>query len=131
MAALTPSVPDKVEVLANVETVLAWDVKGLERPSLQDATGMVEQFTEFGRTVAEDLRTQCLGIPADSEAGRSAQTILGEADRRLYASPPNPLSQQAATHRAQNLARLVKGLLRAAGQVSEEQARAAPRPLRR
>ncbi|MFC5804518.1 DUF6415 family natural product biosynthesis protein [Streptomyces formicae] len=123
MAALTPAAPDKVEVLANIETVLAWDLRGPAHPSVEDAMGMVAQFTEFGRIVAEDLRTQCLGIPADSGAGRSGHTILGEADRRLHASPPNPLSQQAATHRAQNLARLIQALNRATGEVGKEQAK--------
>jgi hypothetical protein len=90
---------------------------------------MVEQFTDYGRIAADDLRTLCLSIPADSDTRRSAQATLNEASRRLYLSPPNA-TRQAAAHRAQNIARLVQGLLRATGQVREEQAaaRASGRP---
>lgn len=126
MASLTSAVPDKVQVLANVETVLAWNLTNSPGfPAADVALGMVEQLTVYGRIIADDLRTQCLNIPADSVAGRSAQATLSEASRRLHLPPPAS-TPQAAGHRAQNIARLVQGLLRAVGEVGEvgeEQAR--------
>ncbi|MGC5042473.1 DUF6415 family natural product biosynthesis protein [Streptomyces albidoflavus] len=123
MAPLTSAVPDKIEILAAIETVLTWDLDGPDRPAVNVALGFVQEFTAYGRIVADDLRTQCLSIPANSQAGRGTQAILSEAARRLHLSPP-ARTPQGAGHRAQNIARLVKGLLRAMGEVGEEQARA-------
>ncbi|OIK02709.1 hypothetical protein BIV25_02985 [Streptomyces sp. MUSC 14] len=105
---------------------LVWDLKGSHLPSVEVALDMVEQFTVFGRAVADDLRTGCLSIPADSEAGIeiSAQATLGEATRRLYLSPPRA-TQEVASHRAQNIARLVRRLLEATEAVRQELERAA------
>lgn len=127
MAPLTSMVPDKVEVLANVNTVLDWDLNAPDFPSVEDTETLVEQFTEYGRVLAEDLRTLCLSIMADSEAGISAHSILGEADGRLEAPLPSPLAPRHAARRAQNLARLIRGLLRATGKVREAQERAVDR----
>ncbi|WP_208874845.1 DUF6415 family natural product biosynthesis protein [Streptomyces sp. PBH53] len=121
MAPLTIAVPTQAEVLASVETVLRWDVNGDDLPAVDVVVGLVEQFTEYGRVIADDLRVQCLSIPADSDAGLSAAAILGEASRRLHLPPPYR-TPQASVHRAQNIARLVKALLRAAGTVGEAQA---------
>ena len=124
MAALTPAVPDKAEILPLVETTLACDLKGPRLPSVVVALNMVEKFTEFGRAAADDLRTGCLSIPADSEAGIGAQATLGQAARLLYLSPPHA-SQELAAHRAQNLAHLVHRLVETAEEVRQEQERAA------
>ncbi|MEV6424732.1 DUF6415 family natural product biosynthesis protein [Streptomyces sp. NPDC051662] len=128
MAALTPTGPDKVEVLANIDLTLAWNLEGPDLPAVDIALSLIEQFTEYGRTVADELRTLLLGIPADSDAVISARAALGEASRRLHLPPPSS-TPHAAGQRAQNLARLVQGLVRAAGRVAEEQARVRrPRP---
>jgi DNA-binding CsgD family transcriptional regulator len=130
MAALTPAVPDKVEIVLLAEAATSWDLNGQSLPDLDDALALVEQFTDYGRIVADDLRTLCLSIPADSSVGVSAQATLSEASRRLYLPPPSA-TQQPAARRAQNLARLVQALVRATGEVSEVQARAAPQARRR
>ncbi|WP_326682028.1 DUF6415 family natural product biosynthesis protein [Streptomyces sp. NBC_01237] len=124
MASLTDSVPDKVEVLAIVETALAWDLSGSDLPPADVTLGMVEQLTTYGRVVAIALRTMCLSLPAESEARLGAQATLSEAGRRLYLPPPEG-TRPAAARRARNVARLVQGLLRATHQVSAEQ-RSAP-----
>ncbi|WP_405591928.1 hypothetical protein [Streptomyces sp. NBC_01092] len=126
MAAVTPTVPGKAEILPLVETALAWDLKGPRLPSVIVALGMVETLTEFGRAVAEDLRAGCLNIPADSEAGTGAQATLGQAAGRLYLSPPHA-SQKLVAHRAQNLAHLIHRLVEATEEVRQEQERAACR----
>ncbi|MEE1797521.1 DUF6415 family natural product biosynthesis protein [Streptomyces sp. JV176] len=122
MAALTAGVPDKVEILALVESALAWDLNGGILPTGNDALRMAEQFADYGRIVADDLRTLVLSIPADSDVAIRAQATLSEASRRLPLPPP-PDTPRAAGRRAQNLARLVQGLCRAAGRITEEQAR--------
>ncbi|MET7716309.1 hypothetical protein [Streptomyces sp. NPDC005407] len=134
MVALTPIVPDKVEILALVEAAVPWDLSGPDLPTVQVSLDMAEQFTHYGRIVADDLRTQCLGIPADSAVGRSAQATLSEAARRLNLKPlARTAGQRSAARRAQNLARLVQALNRAIDRVIEEQARSRPirTPLRR
>ncbi|MFD3514884.1 DUF6415 family natural product biosynthesis protein [Streptomyces sp. NPDC058657] len=122
MAALTPVVPDKVEVLALVEEVLAWDLQGPELPEPASSLVLVEQFTTYGKVLADDLGTLCLNIRASSQAGNGAQATLNEASRRLHLSPPPP-GPLAAAHRAQNLARLTQALLRSIDQVNDEHAR--------
>ncbi|WP_327352753.1 DUF6415 family natural product biosynthesis protein [Streptomyces sp. NBC_01304] len=124
MAALTPTVPDKVEVLANVNTVLDWDLSSPDVPSAADSVAVVEQFTAYSQVLAKDLRTLCLSILADSEVGVRARSILGETSGRLSAPLPSPLTDRYAARRAQNLARLIQGLLRATAQVREAQERA-------
>lgn len=128
MVPLTSAVPDKVDVLADVHAVLAWDLDGSELPSIDAAMALTERFRDYSWILVEDLRTQRLGVPADSEAGISAQAVIVEAVGRLAASLPNPLTAQSASRRAQNIARLLKSLLRATGLVGEELCRAAPRP---
>ncbi|MFI1201638.1 DUF6415 family natural product biosynthesis protein [Streptomyces sp. NPDC020883] len=122
MAALTPVTPDKAEVLSLVEAVLAWDVSGSNLPELEESLGLFEQFTAYGRVVAEDLRTLCVNVPAESGAGRSVRATLGESGRRLYL--PAPTTRRSAACLAQNLARLVQALNRATGVVGVEQAKA-------
>ncbi|GHF33445.1 hypothetical protein GCM10010218_13180 [Streptomyces mashuensis] len=122
MASLTAAVPGKAEIRAHVDMVLAWNLNGPALPALDSALCMIEQLTDYGRIVANDLRAQCLKVPADSDARHNAQATLGEASRRLHLPPPYR-TPQAAGRRAQNIARLVNALLRAVGEVSREQAR--------
>ncbi|MER6528736.1 hypothetical protein [Streptomyces sp. NPDC001508] len=87
MASLTPAVPDKAVVPANVEKVLACDLEGADLPSVDLALGLLERFTICGRSVAGDLRALCISLPEDSEARRGVQATLSEASRRLYLAP--------------------------------------------
>lgn len=106
-----------------VGRVLAWDVRGPGLPDLDQRQRIVELLATYGRVVADDLRTQCLNVSANSDAGVAAQAALGEASRRLYLPPPHP-TQQAMALRAQNLARLTRTLTHAAGEVAKERERA-------
>ncbi|MFF5567693.1 DUF6415 family natural product biosynthesis protein [Streptomyces sp. NPDC012623] len=120
MAPLTPAVPDEVEILAKVDMTLARNLEGPDLPAVDISLAEVEQFIAYGRTLADELRTLVLSISADSDAWISAQATLSESVRRLHLAPP-PGTPHAAARRAQNLARLVKGLLRSAGRVTKEQ----------
>ncbi|MEN8656097.1 hypothetical protein ABCR94_37385 [Streptomyces sp. 21So2-11] len=118
------AVPNKVEVLALVEAALSWDVDSPELPAVKDALAMAQQFTDFGRIVAEDLEAQMLSLPADSELCLGGRATLVEASRRLYLRPlAQTAAPRSAAHRAQNLARLVQTLDRAFGEVCYEQVR--------
>ncbi|MBK3639480.1 DUF6415 family natural product biosynthesis protein [Streptomyces sp. MBT33] len=122
-----PVEDDKDEVLGLVATALSWDLYGHGLPAVDVALGMAETFSRYGRNIADELRTQCLSVPADSWAGLGAQATLGEAGRRLTLRPLAPTAApRSAAHRAQNLARLVQALTRAIDQVSEERARSSP-----
>lgn len=78
MAALTPAVPDKAEILPFVETALAWDHKCHILPSVVVALGAVETFTEFGRT-AVDLR-DCFSADLPSQSAQ--RRVSGAKARR-------------------------------------------------
>lgn len=122
MVPLTRTAPDADQILADIGTVLAWDLAGPSAPSAAEALGLVERFTVFGRVIAADLRALCLALPADSKAGQDAHAVLDEASLWLYLSPAVGTAHSAA-HRAQNLARLADMLLRAVEAAGEEQAR--------
>ncbi|MFJ9889509.1 DUF6415 family natural product biosynthesis protein [Streptomyces sp. NPDC091287] len=127
MTSLTPAVPDKVEILALVGAALSWDVDSTARPAVKDALDMARQFTDYGRIVADDLETQILSLPADSDLYIRSQATLGEVSRRLHLRPPvQSASPQSAGKRAQNLARLVQALNRTIGEVVREQVRSRP-----
>ncbi|MFF1678431.1 hypothetical protein ACFVYG_20630 [Streptomyces sp. NPDC058256] len=120
-----PVEDDKDEVLVLVAAALSWDLNGHGLPPVDIARGMAETFRRYGRDIADELRTQCLSISADSWAGLGAQATLGEAARRLNLRPLAPTAApRSAAHRAQNLALLVQALDRATGQVNEERTRA-------
>lgn len=127
-----PVEDDKAEVLILVATALSWNPNGHDLPAVDVALRMAETFSRYGRDIADELRTQCLSIPADSWAGLGAQATLGEAARRLNLRPLAPTAApRSAAHRTQNLARLVQALTRAIDQVSEERAHSSPVPQRR
>ncbi|MBT2396243.1 DUF6415 family natural product biosynthesis protein [Streptomyces sp. ISL-100] len=127
MTSLTPTVSDKVEILALVETALSWDVDSPALPAVKDALDMARQFTDYGLIVADDLQTQIFSFPADSDLCISAQATLGEASRRLHLKPlAQSAAPRSAAHRAQNLARLVQALNRTISEVGREQARTRP-----
>lgn len=114
MAALTPAVCDKAEMLPLIDQALSWDLNRPELPAAEAALDMAERFTPFGRIVAEDLRALCLSVPADSDAGRVAQAALTDAALRLnLKSLARTAGWRPAAHRAQDLARLVQALLHA------------------
>ncbi|MER7224274.1 DUF6415 family natural product biosynthesis protein [Streptomyces rubradiris] len=113
---------DEEQILAATGLVLDWDLDGSSLPPVDEALGLVEQFTTFGRDLAGDLRDLCLGLPDDSRVGQAAHVTLGEASGRLYLPPPAG-TPRAAAHRAQNLARLFEALLRAVEAVSNERDR--------
>lgn len=116
-ADLPQAVPDKVEILSLVETALSWDLDSTALPPVEDALDMTKQFTDYGRVIADDL-TRILSIAGDSHARLGAQATLSEAGRRLNLKPlARSAAPRSAAHRAQNLARLVQGLLRATHQV--------------
>lgn len=120
----TSAVPDKVEILVLVEAALSWDVDGPELPTVKNALTMAQQFTDFGRIVADDLEAQLPNLPADSELCIGARATLGEASRRLYLRPlAQTAAPRSAARRAQNLARLVQALNHTFGEVCHEQVR--------
>ncbi|WP_432141134.1 DUF6415 family natural product biosynthesis protein [Streptomyces sp. bgisy084] len=109
----------EAEVRALVETALSWDVHGAGLPAVEDALSTAQAFTSYGRILIDDLRTQCLAL-ADSDVATRAQATLGEASRRLHLLPlPTSASPRSAAQRAQNLARLLRSLLRTVEQVHE------------
>lgn len=121
MAALISPVPDTDAALGLVEEALGWDLNG-ELPPVTDIMDSVEKITVYGRQVAdhlEDERGQLCGV-AVSGLRLSAQTVLGEASRRLYLPPPR-VTQSAAAHRAQNSARIVKRLVEVTHEVCRAQ----------
>ncbi|MFD9428477.1 MULTISPECIES: DUF6415 family natural product biosynthesis protein [unclassified Streptomyces] len=106
-------------IAATIDRVLAWDLAGADLPPADVALGLLSQLTHHGQTVATDLSTLCLSLPPDSQAGHTAKATLGEASRRLSLSAPAG-TPQAAAHRTQNTARLLRALLRAVEAVAEE-----------
>ncbi|MGX1851106.1 DUF6415 family natural product biosynthesis protein [Streptomyces sp. NPDC055299] len=116
------TVHDDAEVLALVETALSWDASA-NLPAVEDALSMAKEFTSYGQSLVDGLRTQCLNLVANSDVAVIAHATLGEASRRLALRPlARSASPRSAAQRAQNLARLVQSLLRAVGQVSEARA---------
>ncbi|MFE9905137.1 DUF6415 family natural product biosynthesis protein [Streptomyces achromogenes] len=124
-----PAVPDKLQILEVIETVLGWPPAGPHVPPADIALSLLTQLTAHGQVLARDLEAQCASVFEDSPAVAGARHTLGEAGRRL----PLPLPagpDHAVVHRAQNVARLVQALLCAVGRVGEEQARGArPEPV--
>lgn len=107
--------------MATIDRVLAWDLTRPELPSPEGALILLNQLIHYGGILATDLSALCLPLPADSEAGHTAKAALGEASRRLSLPAP-PCTPQAAAHRTQNTARLLRALLRAVEAVAEEEA---------
>ncbi|MEV0982132.1 hypothetical protein [Streptomyces sp. NPDC049915] len=107
------AVPDKVVITALIDTVLGWGKPGAELPDTGVALDVINQFSAYGRVLADDLRAHSGSLP-----------ILGEADRRLGAALP-AVTPVAAAGRAMNLARLIQALRRATSQVHAEQLRTA------
>lgn len=112
--ALPLMVPDKVETLALVETVLSWDLNRGSLPEVDVSLDLVKAFTAYGRVLEGELAAVCRRLPADSDLRCGPQATLSEAARRLYMPPPG-CSERGAAHRAQNLARLIQALLRGTG----------------
>lgn len=123
-----PALPDKVEILSLVERALSWDLDRVQLPPVEVTLKLADDFTAYGRVVADDLSALVAALPADSKVGRSARATLSEAARRLTLKPLAPsAAPRSAAQRSQNLARLVQALNRAIGLVGDEQARPRPR----
>lgn len=110
-------VPDKVETLSLVETVLSWDLNRESLPEIDVSLKLVKEFTAYGRVLEGNLATVCRRLAADSDLRCGAQATLSEAARRFHMPPPGG-SARGAAHRAQNLARLIQALLRGTGSAS-------------
>lgn len=81
-----------------------------ELPTAADAINAVNALNAYGEELRDAVRA---AVSHDAIA-----YLLGEADRRLGLSltpvlPTLPLTPQIVVHRAQNLARLIQGLLNA------------------
>ncbi|MFD5769323.1 hypothetical protein ACFWIN_26365 [Streptomyces sp. NPDC127049] len=105
------SLRGKARALA--EEVLVWAPDGEDRPSLDQAVAVVHQLNAYGEHLQGAVQA---GVRPDSPGG--PPPILGEAHGRLgqpltSAVPPFVLTTDAVVRRAQNLARLVTGLLSA------------------
>lgn len=102
----------RAEARALAAAVQTWGTNGSELPTADEATTAMHRLNSYG----EGLRDAVSGVrdrqPTASGSSRSAQPILGEASRRL-GGPPLGGTAEAVVRRAQNLARLVHGLLRA------------------
>ncbi|MFB7940438.1 hypothetical protein [Streptomyces sp. NPDC056049] len=102
---------EKARALA--EEVLVWAPEGEDRPSLNEAVAAVHQLTAYGERLRDAVRA---GLRPGSPGG--PPPVLGEAHGRLNqplasAVPPFVPTTGAVVRRAQNLARLVAGLLSA------------------
>ncbi|MFD6076766.1 hypothetical protein ACFWG5_14425 [Streptomyces hydrogenans] len=109
--AAAESLRQKARTLA--EEVLAWAPDGEDRPSLDQAVTAVHQLNAYGERLRDAVQA---GVRPDSPD--RTLTVLGEAHRRLgqpltSAVPPFVLTTDTVVRRAQNLARLVAGLLSA------------------
>lgn len=121
MADVTPGPPD---VMADVESVLAWDTIDGKLPSASEMLDLIERFTVHGQCVAAELQAARKKLPQTSEARISADAALSEASGRLNTQPRSAMTSPAR-RRAQNLARLLQALHRASSKVADETARLA------
>ncbi|MFE0772257.1 hypothetical protein [Streptomyces sp. NPDC058861] len=113
-----PAAPEAAEHLrrqarALAEEILAWQVDGENVPSRDEATAAVERLDAYGEQLGKAVRAEM-----DPVAPGKALPILREAHTRLGLPltspvPPFVLATGAVVRRAQNLARLVIGLLSA------------------
>ncbi|MFC9734192.1 hypothetical protein ACFWGM_19040 [Streptomyces roseolus] len=105
------SLREKARTLA--EEVLVWAPDGEDRPSLDQAVAAVHQLNAYGERLCDAVQAS---VRPDSPDRTPA--VLGEARGRLgqpltSAVPPFVLTTDTIVRRAQNLARLVTGLLSA------------------
>ncbi|MFK8850122.1 DUF6415 family natural product biosynthesis protein [Streptomyces sp. Ac-502] len=100
-AAMSPL--DREPYLSLAQAVLAWP--GPEAAlAPRDCEQITLQLADHARTVTEDVRRRCAGLPKNSAVRTLTETVLGEADRRLSVRPRTTLAG------AQSLARLVRAL---------------------
>ncbi|MGQ4490861.1 DUF6415 family natural product biosynthesis protein [Streptomyces sp. SAS_281] len=97
---------------ALVAEVQAWGKNGSELPETEEVATATDRLNSYGADLRDAVNAQCVDLSTESEPYRSAQAILGEASRRL-GQPALGAGAEAVVRRAQNLARLVDGLLRA------------------
>ncbi|MFJ5734722.1 DUF6415 family natural product biosynthesis protein [Streptomyces microflavus] len=125
----TPSVgPDalRAEARASAAEVLLWGTGGHQPPAVDAAVSAMNRLNSYGADLRDALNARCSEMPTGSGPYRSAEAILGEASRRLGQPPLG--GKDAVVRRAQNLARLVDGLLRALGYEEDTAARSREPP---
>lgn len=113
------------EARALVAEVQAWGNNGSELPATGEMTTATDRLNSYGADLRDAVNALCVDLSTESEPYRNAQAILGEASRRL-GQPPLGAGIEAVVRRAQNLARLVDGLLRALEAETGTVVRAAP-----
>lgn len=123
-AAGTPEYQVVMEgIRADTALVLAWHLTGpaADLPPVDVAEDLLDQVRAHGRALAARLEFDYRTLPPTSQAAAVARIVLGETARRLDELPPAQTSR-AVAGRAQNLARLVRALDRAAIAVRAETA---------
>ncbi|MFF2331424.1 MULTISPECIES: DUF6415 family natural product biosynthesis protein [unclassified Streptomyces] len=110
-------------IRAVVDRVLAWDLAGpaADLPDTDVAADLLDQLTAHARNLAARLEFDYRTLPPASQTRPTATAVLGEASRRLDQRPPVHATR-AVARRAQNIARLVRALARAADAVRSETA---------
>lgn len=116
------------EARALAAKVLLWGTEGHELPSTDEATSAMNRLNSDGADLCDAVNARCRELPTGSGPYRRAQVILGEASRRL-GRPPLGAKADAVVRRAQNLARLVDGLLRALDTEADTAARSREPPV--
>ncbi|MFD4482376.1 DUF6415 family natural product biosynthesis protein [Streptomyces sp. NPDC058257] len=111
-----------VEARALAIEAQAWGTDGHELPAKGEATRALDRLNSYGADLRDAVNVRCSELPKGSDLHLGAQVILGEADRRL-GQPPLGATTEDVVRRAQNLARLVHGLLRALGAEADTAAR--------
>lgn len=110
-------------IRAVVDRVLAWDLAGpaADLPGTDVAADLLDQLTAHARNLSARLEFDYRMLPPSSQARPTATAVLGEASRRLDQRSPVH-TMPAVAGRAQNIARLVRALARAADAVRSETA---------
>ncbi|MEU8560570.1 DUF6415 family natural product biosynthesis protein [Streptomyces cyaneofuscatus] len=93
--------------------VLAWSTSEGNAPTLDEADSALALLTTYAKETRDTVTMACHRLPADSAVADRVQATLGEASRRLD-HPLPARTCEAVVGRAQNIARLLEALLRAA-----------------
>lgn len=99
MAAASPFAPAKIEALPLIETPLSRDLDAENSPVFDAGLDLVEQFADYGRVFADDLRTPCLQVPVVLDLCFQALATLGVVTGRVSA-PPARATDAAARKRS-------------------------------
>ncbi|OKJ55933.1 DUF6415 family natural product biosynthesis protein [Streptomyces sp. CB02115] len=99
--------------------VLAWSTSEEKAPTLEEADTALALLTTYGKEFRDTVTTAYHQLPAGSAVAERVQATLGEASRRLDHPLPER-TRKAVVGRAQNIARLLEALLRAAATTEHE-----------